>query len=264
MFSGTGRSLNLTPWQNDLLVETNQIHGFINLQANKYRFQFRPYDLWEYPSTSATEDQPVANPNMYCIGNNNQSTSGGWDASIGKAGIWQTIKITRVDSGLYLKIWKRGTEEPADWACVLTHAVLDTDMDSHFRFQFDCGTTGQSVYIDNLSITQQIVDSYTVNFVNGDTTTPQKVEEGTKVFAPRTPIKTGYTFVGWYNGETAYDFNAPVTGNLTLTAKWSINKYTVSFDSGVASQTAEYGSKATQARESHQGRLRLRWLVPGY
>jgi len=84
----------------------------------------------------------------------------------------------------------------------------------------------------------------TVTFDSG--VASQTVEYGAKATKPADPTKTGYTFAGWYNGETAYDFNTAVTGNLTLTAKWVINKYTVSFDSGVAAQTVEYGAKATK------------------
>ncbi|GAP71680.1 glycoside hydrolase family 5 [Candidatus Symbiothrix dinenymphae] len=39
---------------------------------------------------------------------------------------------------------------------------------------------------------------------------------------PAKPNRDGYTFEGWYNGETEYDFDTPVTTNLTLTAKWKL------------------------------------------
>lgn len=34
------------------------------------------------------------------------------------------------------------------------------------------------------------------------------------------PVKDGYTFVGWYIGDKEYDFNKKVTTNITLTAEW--------------------------------------------
>ncbi|MBQ9740748.1 MAG: Cna B-type domain-containing protein, partial [Kiritimatiellae bacterium] len=34
------------------------------------------------------------------------------------------------------------------------------------------------------------------------------------------PTRSGYTFKGWTLGGTAYDFNTPVTGSITLKAKW--------------------------------------------
>ncbi|MBQ4053474.1 MAG: InlB B-repeat-containing protein, partial [Clostridia bacterium] len=46
--------------------------------------------------------------------------------------------------------------------------------------------------------------------------------------------KTGsgynYEFIGWYNGDEAYDFSTPVTDNLTLTAKYSATKLLVLSD----------------------------------
>lgn len=58
---------------------------------------------------------------------------------------------------------------------------------------------------------------------------PQYVERGSKLKRPSNPTKTGYTFIGWFNGENEYDFDAPVTAPLKLTAKWVANTYTVDF-----------------------------------
>ncbi len=38
--------------------------------------------------------------------------------------------------------------------------------------------------------------------------------------APSAESYDGYTFSGWYDGDTKYDFNKTLTSNLTLTAKW--------------------------------------------
>lgn len=45
----------------------------------------------------------------------------------------------------------------------------------------------------------------------------------------------GYRFDGWYtapNGGNKYDFNTPLTGNVTVYAKWTANGYTVKYDAG--------------------------------
>lgn len=63
-----------------------------------------------------------------------------------------------------------------------------------------------------------------------------------------TPSKTGYTFVGWYLSETKINNTTKVTtaSDHTLTAHWSANQYTVSFDSAGGSScssiTVTYGS----------------------
>ena len=61
------------------------------------------------------------------------------------------------------------------------------------------------------------------------------------------PIKENYTFAGWYNGNEKFDFTTVPTGDVTLTAKWDINKYTVKF-------VSDYGSFADQPIE-HGGTI---------
>ena len=51
---------------------------------------------------------------------------------------------------------------------------------------------------------------------------PQRVPKGDT--APRPddpPTHDGWTFNGWFQGDTAYDFSQPVTHDLILTAKWA-------------------------------------------
>ena len=82
------------------------------------------------------------------------------------------------------------------------------------------------------------------------------MEYGLTATKPADPTLKGYTFAFWYLGEdeqnaTAYDFDTPVTENITLTAKWNINKYTVAFntDGGTPvppAQEVEYGLTATE------------------
>ncbi|MEG1457814.1 MAG: InlB B-repeat-containing protein [Acetivibrio sp.] len=63
---------------------------------------------------------------------------------------------------------------------------------------------------------------YTVSFdTKGGSSVPeQMVAAGEKVQKPSDPTKNGYEFIGWYQGNTKYDFDAPVKEALTLTAKW--------------------------------------------
>ena len=104
-----------------------------------------------------------------------------------------------------------------------------------------------------------VTEVYTVTFNSyGGTPVPpaQEVEYGHTATKPADPTLKGYTFAFWYLGEdeqnaTAYDFNTPVTENITLTAKWNINKYTVTFDSYGGTpvppaQEVEYGLTATE------------------
>ena len=37
---------------------------------------------------------------------------------------------------------------------------------------------------------------------------------------PEVPLKEGYTFVGWYENDTLFDFNTPITSSHTLVARF--------------------------------------------
>ena len=77
----------------------------------------------------------------------------------------------------------------------------------------------------------------------------QIVQTGEKAIQPDVPSRQGYQFTGWYLDDTKYDFNTAVTGNMTLTAKWTANSYTITFDtdggSEVAPITQGYGTTIT-------------------
>ncbi len=75
---------------------------------------------------------------------------------------------------------------------------------------------------------------YTVMFDSngGSTVTSQTINFGGKATEPTAPTKEGYTFAGWYNGDTPWDFTAVVTEDMTLYAKWTPNTYTLTFKDG--------------------------------
>lgn len=69
---------------------------------------------------------------------------------------------------------------------------------------------------------------YTVTYEsNGGSTVPsQTVKYNETANKPADPTKSGCTFAGWYTEEkltNKYDFATPVTGNITLYAKWTRN-----------------------------------------
>lgn len=59
-------------------------------------------------------------------------------------------------------------------------------------------------------------------------------------------VRTGYTFEGWYDGNTKQEGSYRVETSTTLTAHWSINKYKITFDtaggSDVAAIQQDYGT----------------------
>jgi uncharacterized repeat protein (TIGR02543 family) len=68
-----------------------------------------------------------------------------------------------------------------------------------------------------------------------------------------TPTKTGYTFDGWFTaatGGTEVTSSTVFSANATIHARWSVNTYTVTFNSqsgsAVSKQSVEYGDKAEE------------------
>ena len=63
-----------------------------------------------------------------------------------------------------------------------------------------------------------------------------------------TPVRTGYTFDGWYNAseEKVEGITAETTGDLALTAKWTVVKYNITYtlDGGKFLSAALYEDKA--------------------
>ena len=75
------------------------------------------------------------------------------------------------------------------------------------------------------AVDQLVKISVTVTFdpANGGETVKVSVRKGEKVQQPAQPQKEGYDFAGWYEAgaQSAFDFDTAVTGDLTLTAKWT-------------------------------------------
>ena len=105
-------------------------------------------------------------------------------------------------------------------------------------------------------------ENFSVLFKDGDTTVAEVVvESGATVKVPDYG-KDGYKLV-WMNGDVEYDFDAPVTGNLTLTAAFSVEGHTVtvvnSDDSVLKTLTVPDGGKADldSVHPSHPSNNRL-------
>lgn len=91
----------------------------------------------------------------------------------------------------------------------------------HFDFELHQDTTLYAGLLTAYTVTflldGYVVDSQYCEYVSLGTYT----EEDVYASAPEPPIKEGYTFEGWYTKDgNLFDFNTPITGDITLTARW--------------------------------------------
>ena len=101
---------------------------------------------------------------------------------------------------------------------------------------------------ENITVKAQWeINQYTITFDTngGSEIAPITQDYGTEITAPDNPTRKGYTFKGW-------DKEIPETmpaENMTITAQWEINQYTIAFDtnggSEIAPITQDYGTEIT-------------------
>lgn len=94
------------------------------------------------------------------------------------------------------------------------------------------------------------INEYTITFLNeGEQYDEQVIEYGNTVTRPTDPTKEGYTFTGWYEDDTLFNFDTPIQKNITLNSKYDKNTYTVRFvvDGNLyKSESVEYLEKVTK------------------
>ena len=85
--------------------------------------------------------------------------------------------------------------------------------------------------------TPSYVEYANIEYINDDAVYfSYEATVGTELVVPAAPTKEGFNFMGWYDAEEdglEYDTTLPVSGNLTLYAKWVSNQvevFTVTFD----------------------------------
>ena len=79
------------------------------------------------------------------------------------------------------------------------------------------------------------INQYTITFdtAGGSAVASITQDYGTAIAAPADPTREGYTFIGW---DKAIPSTMPAE-NLTITAQWTVNQYTIAYD--LAGGTAE-------------------------
>ena len=116
---------------------------------------------------------------------------------------------------------------------------------------------------ENMTVKAQWeINQYAITFDTngGSEIAPITQDYGTEITAPDNPTREGYTFIGW-------DRDIPEimpAENMTVTAQWEINRYTITFDtaggSEIAPITQDYGTNITApADPTREGYTFIGW-----
>ena len=140
------------------------------------------------------------------------------------------------------------------------------------RLGFTLASDDGTFTVEYVFVPETVTHTVTFDSTGGTPVDAQTVGDGDKATQPADPTRDGWTFLGWWNGDTEYDFAQPVSGDLTLTARWERNApavHTVSFDTGdsgimIAAQQVEDGMTAMQPVDPTRDGYRFDgWLLDG-
>jgi uncharacterized repeat protein (TIGR02543 family) len=118
-------------------------------------------------------------------------------------------------------------------------------------------------------VAQWTINQYTITFDSAGGTDVDAITQNydTDVTAPADPTRVGYTFTGW---DQAVPSTMPA-GNLTVTAQWTINTYTIGVSAnpeagGTVSGDGTYthGSTVTLTAVAAEGYNFVEWIGDGF
>jgi uncharacterized repeat protein (TIGR02543 family) len=155
---------------------------------------------------------------------------------------WDTVSYT------ISYVLHGGTNNPANPASYTTSDTTDLTNPSKTGYTFlgwfeaDSGTPGTAITQISAGSTGDIslearweINDYTISYVlNGGTNNPANPASYTsesETIVPAAPTRAGYTFEGWYRGETLVEaIDTSIMSDIELTAEWSANDYQLSFN----------------------------------
>ena len=150
----------------------------------------------------------------------------------------------------------------------------ETDITSTRSFTMPAAKVTVNASFKASSVTPPVPTTYTVTFKDGENTlSTQTVNEGDKATKPADPTASGWTFGGWYKEaacNNAFNFSTPITGNITLYAKWTkvagdpvpATKYTITYvlnggkldgKTGTVTVSVEDGATITLPKPTRSG-----------
>ena len=200
------------------------------------------YDLKDiYTKNEALTLYPVWNANQYTIT---------FDTAGGSEVITKTIEVTYGEQFGDMPVPKREGYVFLGWYDALVGGKCYGDSDGKSTSPYDKDVS-ITLYAQWAEAPSRMVY---FNTCGGTMTGPVKVlhKLNTPIAKPDNPTKPGHTFNGWYTDSAltqAWNFDDWVPGELRLYAGWTVNQYTITFDtnggSEIAPITQDYGTEIT-------------------
>ena len=140
------------------------------------------------------------------------------------------------------RVWSDGALAKSGSLTEGTHTLTITAIDpsgNKATHTITIYVTAEEDFGDNVVDEENMIPRYTVTFDGENATQYKKGEKIEKPDDP-TPPAENYTFVGWYIGETEWNFDSDVvTGDLNLVAKWDIEEISSESESSADSSSEE-------------------------
>ena len=172
-----------------------------------------------------------------------------FDPAAGTFNASQSVTISCATADVEIRYTIDGTTEPsATTGTVYSGSAISVATTTTIKaIAVKTGMTNSDVATATFTINiGATIYNITFNVDGGSSVSGTTVANGEKITTPTSPTKTGYTFNGWYKVGliNLWDFAVDtVTSDTTLFAKWTINTYTISFDSQSATTAASPTSK---------------------
>ncbi|MBG0761995.1 InlB B-repeat-containing protein [Acholeplasma laidlawii] len=162
-------------------------------------------------------------------------------------------------------------------ANIYTKASFSVDGPGLYRLVYNApsavsGNTNQAITVDDVTLFQNVDDrllstvSFNLNY-NDLPINEVVLTKNSKVAKPENPIREGYTFIEWQLNNKTFDFNTLITEEITLTALWEVNEYTISFNSNggntLEDLTLDFNSEITLSVPVKEGYTFKGWLLDG-
>ena len=112
------------------------------------------------------------------------------------------------------------------------------------------------------------IDTFNVTYVNDTDITKEVVKANTILKEPKQPKKENHTFLGWFIGDTPYNFNDKVNKDIILVAKYQIETVTIRYELdggiGIETEIIEKGSYLKIPNQpTKEGYKFLKWTTNG-